>query len=75
MSKRAFDQLMRLETEFRESGIVYHCPSGQHDDLGISCAMLTWAARHPHLNHWVGTALQARRPRRPQQTYGWGAFV
>jgi hypothetical protein len=27
----------------RESGIVYSCPPGQHDDLGISCAMLAWA--------------------------------
>jgi len=31
---------MGLETEIRESGIVYSCPPGQHDDLGISCAML-----------------------------------
>jgi hypothetical protein len=35
--------------------------------------MLAWAARHPHLEHWVGTALAARRPRRPQQAFGWGA--
>jgi hypothetical protein len=27
--------------------IVYKCLPGQHDDLGISCAMLAWAARHP----------------------------
>jgi hypothetical protein len=26
----------------------------RRDDLGISCAMLAWAARHPHLEHWVG---------------------
>jgi len=32
------------ETEIRESGIVYSCPPGQHDDLSISCAMLAWAA-------------------------------
>jgi hypothetical protein len=31
----------------RESGTVYTCPPGQHDDLGISCAMLAWAAGHP----------------------------
>jgi hypothetical protein len=32
---------------------------GQHDDLGISCAMLAWAARH---SHWaLGSA--ARPPR------------
>jgi len=35
---------MGLETEIRESGIVYSCPPGQHDDLSISCAMLAWAA-------------------------------
>ena len=32
-----------------ESGMVYKCLPGQHDDLGISCAMLNWAAHHPHL--------------------------
>jgi hypothetical protein len=52
-SKRAYEQLMGLETEFRESGTVYTCPPGQHDDLGISCAMLAWAARHPHVMEWV----------------------
>jgi hypothetical protein len=75
MSRKAYEQLVRLETEMRESGIVYKCLPGQHDDLGISCAMLAWAARHPHLVHWVGAALAARRPRRPQQTFGWGAFT
>ena len=29
--------------------MVYTCLPGRHDDLGISCAMLAWAARHPHL--------------------------
>jgi len=38
----------------RETGVVYTCPPGQHDDLGISRAMLAWPARHPHLEHWVG---------------------
>ena len=60
MSKRAYEQLNGLETEFRESGIVYSCPPGQHDDLGISCAMLAWAARHPHLPSWVGTFQRTR---------------
>ena len=73
-SRRAYEQLMRLDTEMRETGIVYSCPAGQHDDLGISCAMLAWAARHPHLGSWVGSAAP-RRPPRAQQTYGWGAFV
>jgi hypothetical protein len=27
----------------RETGVVYTCPPGQHDDLGISCAILAWA--------------------------------
>jgi hypothetical protein len=75
MARRAHEQLVALEIELRESGTVYKCLPGQHDDLGISCAMLAWAARHPHLDHWVGTALAARRPRRPQQTCGWGAFT
>ena len=75
MMRRAFEQLTGLETELRESGIVYTCPPGQHDDLGISCAMLAWAARHPHLNEWVRTGLMSRRPRRPCQTFGWGAFT
>ena len=74
-SRRAYEQLMRLETEMRESGTVYTCPSGQHDDLGISCAMLVWAARHPHLSSWMGSALAAQRPRRPRQEFGWGAFT
>jgi hypothetical protein len=63
-TRRAYEQLMALETEIRESGIVYTCPPGHHDDLGISCAMLAWAARHPHLPHWTNTAMSARRPRR-----------
>ena len=75
MSKRAYEQLNGLETEFRESGIVYSCPPGQHDDLGISCAMLAWAARHPHLSAWVDTASFERRPRRPRQTFGWSSFT
>ena len=54
MSRRAYEQLMALETEMRESGIIYTCPPGQHDDLGISCAMLAWAARHPHLRIGLG---------------------
>jgi hypothetical protein len=74
-SRRAYEQLMALETEMRENGTVYSCPSGQHDDLGISCAMLAWAARHPHLRSWVNMAMSARRPPRPRQTYGWAAFT
>ena len=65
MSRRAFEQLTNLETEMRESGTVYTCPSGQHDDLGISCAMLAWAARHPHLSEWVRTFERSRVIRKP----------
>jgi hypothetical protein len=74
MSTRAYEQLMALEPEMRESGTVYKCASGQHDDLGISCAMLAWAARHPHLQMWCTTAAPVR-PRPRAQQYGWGAFV
>ena len=74
-ARRAWAQLELLEPEMREAGIVYKCLPGQHDDLGISCAMLNWAARHPHLNYWMGNLVAARRPRRPRQTHGWGAFT
>ncbi len=74
-SRRAYEQLMELQTEIRENGIIYSCPPGQHDDLGISCAMLAWAARHPHLNAWISTALAARRPLRPQQRISWQAWT
>ena len=75
-SRRAYAQLEALEVELRDSGTVYKCLTGQHDDLGISCAMLAWAARHPHLSCWMDTALAARRPRRPRRDqYDWKAFV
>ena len=74
MSRKAYDQLVRLETEMRESGIVYQCPPGQHDDLGISCAMLAWAARHPHRQHWCDSLFPRRRAA-PRQTFGWEAFT
>jgi hypothetical protein len=72
MMRRAFAQLHALEPEYRDSGAVYQCPAGQHDDLAISCAMLAWAAHHPHLEAWVRNV---QRPRRPRNSYGWGAFV
>jgi len=73
MSRRAFEQLTALKTELRDTGMVYQCPPGQHDDLGISCAMLAWAAQHPHLRHWTG-ALGPRR-RHPRQQFNWNAFT
>jgi hypothetical protein len=75
MSLRAYEQLMNLETEMRDSGIVYTCPPGKHDDLGISCAMLAWAARHPHLPEWVRIFERSRIIRKPRQSHGWGAFT
>jgi hypothetical protein len=56
MSVRAYEQLMD-ETEIRETGILYKCLPGQHDDLGISRAVLASAAQHPHLPNWIGSGL------------------
>jgi Terminase large subunit, T4likevirus-type, N-terminal len=69
--RRAYEQLANLEVEFRDSGMVYTCPAGLHDDLGISCAMLAWAARHPHLEWWMRTLQAARRPRKPREKFNW----
>ena len=74
-SQRAYAQLEGLETEMRDTGVVYTCPPGQHDDLGISCAMLAWAARHPHLSSWVGTVFSSRRPRVTRQKFNWSAVT
>ena len=65
-SVRAYEQLMALEIEFRQSGMIYGCPSGQHDDLAISCAMLAWATQHPHLEYWT-RALEGPRPARKRE--------
>jgi hypothetical protein len=72
--RRAYEQLANLAAEFRESGTVYTCPTGHHDDLGISCAMLAWAPRHPHLDRWIRN-FPASRPRLPRKSYGWEAFT
>jgi len=74
MSRKAFAQLTDLETEMRDSGTVYKCPSGQHDDLGISCAMLAWAAQHPHLRNWVNL-IRPRTVRVRRQRYSSAAFT
>jgi hypothetical protein len=70
--RRAYDQLANLEVEFRDTGTIYSCPSGQHDDLGISCAMLAWAARHQHLESWMRNLQAALRPRKPREKFNWG---
>ncbi len=75
MSRRAFEQLMGLETEMRETGVVYTCPPGQHDDLGISCAMLAWAARHPHLSSWMGSLERSRVYRKKRPPVSWAAWT
>lgn len=69
--KRAFKQLEALELEQRESGTVYKCPSGQHDDLAMSVAMLAWAAQHLHFDYWTRPIFDAHRPRRPRQKFDW----
>jgi len=75
MLRQAYEQLVNLEVEYRGSGTVYTCPPGKHDDLGISCAMLAWAARHPHLPSWCRNLEAARRPRRQRQANGWAAHT
>jgi hypothetical protein len=65
-SIRAYEQLMALEIEFRQSGMIYGCPPGRHDDLAISCAMLAWAAQHPHLEYWTRVLEEPRSPRNRQ---------
>ncbi len=75
MSRRAYQQLAELEVVDKETGRFYNYPSGRHDDLGISCAMLAWAARHPHLSEWVRTFERSRIIRRPQSKVGWGAWT
>jgi hypothetical protein len=69
MSQKAYEQLMNLGTELRDTGIIYKCLPGQHDDLGISCAMLAWAARHPHVTSWMHSFPRPRIHPKPQ--YGW----
>ncbi|MEH2568934.1 hypothetical protein V1289_008561 [Bradyrhizobium sp. AZCC 2289] len=73
--RRAFAQLANLAVEFRQGGTVYGCPSGAHDDLGISCAMLAWAAQHRHLEAWLRNLEAPRRPPKPRQSVGWGPFT
>ena len=56
MAWMAFAVYGRGDVDRGQPGTVYRSPNGQHDDLGISCAMLAWAARHPHLTSWCRTA-------------------
>ena len=74
-SLRAYEQLMALEPEQRESGTVYKCPSGQHDDLAMSLAMLAWAAQHLHLENWTKPIFDAHRPYRSRKKVSWEAWT
>jgi hypothetical protein len=73
--RRIYEQLVHLNVELRQSGTVYSCPPGKHDDLGISCAMLAWAARHPHLGAWVRNFEMARRPRTHVAKRSWAGWT
>jgi hypothetical protein len=75
MSRRAYQQLADLEVVDKETGRFYNCVSGRHDDLGISCAMLAWAARHPHLSEWVRISERSRIIRKPTSKVGWEAWT
>ena len=72
-SVRAYEQLMQLEIEFKQNRMVYKCPVGHHDDLAMSCAMLVWAAQHPHLSRWCWPLERRARPaKRPAPSAaGW----
>ena len=61
-SRRAYEQLTMLEMDYRRSGTIYSCPSGRHDDLAISCAILVWAAQHPDLEYWARVLEPRARP-------------
>jgi len=74
-SRRAYAQLEALETELRDSGLVYSCPPGQHDDLGISLAMLSWATKHLHFNAWVRPIFDAHQPRRHPPKFSSAAWT
>ena len=68
-------QLVNLKMELRDSGKVYSCLPGQDDDLAISCCMLAWARRHPHVQYWKTNAFADRMPRPPQRTVPSGGWT
>jgi len=75
MSRLAYQQLAELEVEDGDTGCIYKCVNGRHDDLGISCAMLAWAARHPHLSEWVRIFERSRTPRKPKPKVSWAPWT
>jgi hypothetical protein len=74
-SRRAYAQLENLKMELRDTGKVYTCLPGQHDDLAISCCMLAWACRHPHVSYWKTTAFADRMPRPKPRPISWAAWT
>jgi hypothetical protein len=75
MARRIYEQLNDLEVEQKETGKIYKCLPGKHDDLGISGAMLNWAIRHPHFVSWGRHIDAQHRPRPQRQKYGMKSFV
>lgn len=72
--RRGYEQLANLDVDYRQGGTVYQCAPGHHDDLGISFAILAWAAQHPHLCAWmrnVGATRQLRAGRPRIGPAGW----
>jgi hypothetical protein len=62
--QRAYAQLTALDVEQKEDRVIYRCRPGQHDDLGISCAMLVWAALHGDFKRfWTRPIDDRHRPR------------
>jgi hypothetical protein len=47
----------------------------EHDDLGMSPAVLAWFGQHLHLNYWQQPIIDAHCPRLQRQTFGWSSFV
>jgi hypothetical protein len=74
-AKRAYAQLVQLGVELHDTGKVYNCPPGQHDDLAIACAMLNWYARHPHLPDMVKRIAQDRSRPKQSDDYNFQSFV
>jgi hypothetical protein len=75
MSRLAYQQLADLEVEDRGNERIYTCLSGRHDDLGISCAMVAWAARHPHLSYLIGNLERSRIRRKRAPVTSWAAWT
>ena len=73
--RRAFAQLEALETELRDSGMIYKCPS---DSMMISaCPAPCWPGPRGIRICGSGSVLlwSARRPRQARQRLSWGAWT